>query len=180
MLPNGEFGFYDKRHLFAYGKEDQHYSPGNKRLIASVNGWKINLQICYDLRFPVWLRQSKSNSTEVKPEYDLLIVVANWPSVKKSCLENTATGKGNRKSMLCDRCKPDGQRRKGTWNTPENRWSLVRWEKPSKYWARKKKYFRIHWTVRNLEDIRFEISFLAGRRYIFHSTINYETGFSGR
>ena len=55
MLPNGEFGFYDKRHLFAYGKEDQHYSPGQKRLIASVNGWKINLQICYDLRFPVWI-----------------------------------------------------------------------------------------------------------------------------
>jgi omega-amidase len=80
MMPNGEYGFYDKRHLFAYGKEDQHFSPGNKRLVAQVNGWKVNLQICYDLRFPVWLRQSKSNSTEVKPEYDLLVVVANWPS----------------------------------------------------------------------------------------------------
>ena len=53
MLPNGQYGYYDKRHLFAYGEEDQHYSPGSKRLIASVKGWKINLQICYDLRFPV-------------------------------------------------------------------------------------------------------------------------------
>ena len=60
MLPNGEFGFYDKRHLFAYGKEDQHFSAGKKRLITSVNGWKVNLQICYDLRFPVWLSQSKT------------------------------------------------------------------------------------------------------------------------
>ena len=43
MQPDGRFGHYDKRHLFAYAGEDKHYSPGNKRLIASVNGWKINL-----------------------------------------------------------------------------------------------------------------------------------------
>ena len=57
MLPNGEYGYYDKRHLFAYGDEDQHYTSGSKRLIASVKGWKINLLVCYDLRFPVWARQ---------------------------------------------------------------------------------------------------------------------------
>lgn len=73
MLPNGEYGFYDKRHLFAYGDEHTHYTPGNKRLIASVKGWKINLQVCYDLRFPVWGRQKDYN------EYDVLIYVANWP-----------------------------------------------------------------------------------------------------
>lgn len=76
MLPNGQSGYYDKRHLFAYGQEDKHYTAGNKRLIASVKGWKINLQICYDLRFPVWSRQQ---STETENEYDLLIYVANWP-----------------------------------------------------------------------------------------------------
>jgi len=75
MLPNGEYGCYDKRHLFAYGDEDQHYTSGNKRLIASVKGWKINLLVCYDLRFPVWARQQ----TQEEPEYDLLIYVANWP-----------------------------------------------------------------------------------------------------
>ena len=69
MLPNGELGYYDKRHLFAYAGEDQHYTPGNKRLIASVKGWKINLQICYDLRFPVWARQSKAEASE----YDVLL-----------------------------------------------------------------------------------------------------------
>jgi predicted amidohydrolase len=82
MLPNGEYGLYDKRHLFAYGNEDSHYTAGDKRLIASVKGWKINLQVCYDLRFPVWARQSPLSSGEgsgVRPEYDILIYVANWP-----------------------------------------------------------------------------------------------------
>ena len=76
MLPNGQYGQYDKRHLFAYGEEDKYYSPGNKRLIASVKGWRINLQVCYDLRFPVWARQQIK---EKGPEYDVLIYVANWP-----------------------------------------------------------------------------------------------------
>jgi len=76
MLPNKQFGYYDKRHCFAFAKENEHYTAGNKRLIASVNGWKINLQICYDLRFPVWARQTMNNNTA---EYDVLIYVANWP-----------------------------------------------------------------------------------------------------
>jgi omega-amidase len=88
MLPNGQFGFYNKRHLFAYAGEHHHYTPGQKRLIASVKGWKINLQVCYDLRFPVWARQSPTHfvtedtgaeSNQHRPEYDVLIYVANWP-----------------------------------------------------------------------------------------------------
>lgn len=76
MLPNGQYGVYDKRHRFAYAGEDAQYTAGNKRLIASVKGWKINLQVCYDLRFPVWARQQTQDHG---PEYDLLIYVANWP-----------------------------------------------------------------------------------------------------
>ena len=73
MLPNGEFGMYDKHHLFSYAEEDKHFSAGNKRLITSVKGIKINTQICYDLRFPVWSRLTTEN------EYDILLYVANWP-----------------------------------------------------------------------------------------------------
>ena len=76
MLPNGQSGIYDKRHRFAFAGEDKHYTAGNKRLIASVKGWKINLQVCYDLRFPVWARQQSQSEG---PEYDVLIYVANWP-----------------------------------------------------------------------------------------------------
>ena len=80
MLPTGEYGVYDKRHLFAYAGEDAHYSSGNKRLIASVNGWKINLQVCYDLRFPVWARQTvPHDENDENAEYDVLVYVANWP-----------------------------------------------------------------------------------------------------
>lgn len=78
MLPNGQYGYYDKRHCFAFAGEDEKYTPGNKRVIASVNGWKVNLQICYDLRFPVWARQS-FDATAADKEYDVLLYVANWP-----------------------------------------------------------------------------------------------------
>jgi omega-amidase len=77
MLPNGQYGCYDKRHLFAYGEEDKHYAAGTKRLVASVNGWKINLMVCYDLRFPVWARQQSDEEQHF--EYDVLLYVANWP-----------------------------------------------------------------------------------------------------
>jgi omega-amidase len=84
MLPNGQFGYYDKRHRFAYAGEHDHYTAGDKRLIVSANAWKINLQICYDLRFPVWSRQSSHPGSPgweegEGPEYDMLIYVANWP-----------------------------------------------------------------------------------------------------
>ena len=79
MQPNGIFSHYDKRHLFGYAGEDQHYSAGTNRLIVSVNGWKIQLLICYDLRFPVWARQQIQSD---KPEFDAIIYVANWPSVR--------------------------------------------------------------------------------------------------
>ncbi len=84
MLPNGQYGVYDKRHRFAFAGEDEHYTAGNKRLIASVKGWKINLQVCYDLRFPVWARQAPSQpppqgEEKIASEYDVLIYVANWP-----------------------------------------------------------------------------------------------------
>jgi predicted amidohydrolase len=83
MLPNGQYGVYDKRHRFAFAGEDQEFTAGSKRLIASVKGWKINLMVCYDLRFPVWARQAPSQPPPAgggeSPEYDVLIYVANWP-----------------------------------------------------------------------------------------------------
>ncbi len=87
MLPNGEMGFYNKRHCFAYANEDKHYTAGNKKLIAQVNGFKINLQVCYDLRFPVWARQEKDNL------YDVLIYVANWPQRRNHAWKSLLTAR---------------------------------------------------------------------------------------
>lgn len=72
ITPEGEEYYYDKRHLFRMAEEDKHFSAGDKRLIVPYKGWNICLQVCYDLRFPVWSRN-------VNNEYDLLIYVANWP-----------------------------------------------------------------------------------------------------
>jgi omega-amidase len=69
MRPDGTFESYDKRHLFAF---DKHYTAGSKKLIVELNGWKICPVICYDLRFPVWLRNKGA-------DYDMLLVLANWP-----------------------------------------------------------------------------------------------------
>lgn len=72
MRPDGTYAQYDKRHLFALGKEHQTYTAGDKKLIVELKGWHVCPMICYDLRFPVWLRN-------VDAEYDLMLIVANWP-----------------------------------------------------------------------------------------------------
>ena len=76
VKPDGTYEFYDKRHLFRMGKEDEHYTAGNKKLVIDYKGWKICPLICYDLRFPVWSRNRKEDI------YDVLIYVANWPAVR--------------------------------------------------------------------------------------------------
>lgn len=73
MNADGTYSTYDKRHLFRMGDEDNHYGHGEKKIIVDLKGWKICPLICYDLRFPVWARNTKENL------YDVLIYVANWP-----------------------------------------------------------------------------------------------------
>ena len=63
---------YDKRHLFGYGGEDKVYVPGCERVVVSFRGWRLLLQVCYDLRFPVFARN--------RGDYDAVLYVANWPA----------------------------------------------------------------------------------------------------
>jgi len=74
VFPSGEIQCYDKRHLFSLAGEDELYSAGAKRLIIDYKGWKICPLICYDLRFPVFSRNTE--------DYDLLLYVANWPTAR--------------------------------------------------------------------------------------------------
>lgn len=74
VFPSGEIQFYDKRHLFTLAGEDEVYTAGSKKLIVEYKSWKICLLICYDLRFPVFSRNTE--------DYDLLIYVANWPKIR--------------------------------------------------------------------------------------------------
>lgn len=79
--PDGDFDFYDKRHLFRMGDEHLTFAEGKKRMIRNFRGWKIMPLICYDLRFPVWSR-NRIDSATGELEYDLLIYVANWPAAR--------------------------------------------------------------------------------------------------
>ena len=74
--PNEEPLYCDKHHLYKHGGEADFFVPGNTRTIFEFRGVKIRLAICYDLRFPVWLRQEKKNL------YDILICVACWPTIR--------------------------------------------------------------------------------------------------
>lgn len=76
--PGGLTQYYDKKHLFAMAKEDEHYTAGSNKKIIEYKGWKINLQVCYDLRFPVWSRRVGND----KEDYDLMIYVASWPAAR--------------------------------------------------------------------------------------------------
>lgn len=81
MPSDGNFAYYDKKHLFRMGDEHFHYAPGDKQLIVNLKGWKVMPLICYDLRFPVW---SKNKYVDGKYAYDLLIYLANWPAVRST------------------------------------------------------------------------------------------------
>jgi predicted amidohydrolase len=79
VRPSGEVSTYNKRHLFSFAGEHKHYEAGQEQCLVEWRGWNILLNICYDLRFPVWTRNEMINE---QPKFDLMIYVANWPSVR--------------------------------------------------------------------------------------------------
>ena len=72
VKPDGTVATYDKKHLFTFGGEDKHFTAGTERVIVTYMGVRILLEICYDLRFPIWARNRK--------DYDMIIYVASWPT----------------------------------------------------------------------------------------------------
>lgn len=79
MEPDGQLQFYDKRHLFSLAGEEKQYTPGKHKIFPEIHEWKVLPLICYDLRFPVWSRQSPPFTELGAHPYHLLIYVANWP-----------------------------------------------------------------------------------------------------
>lgn len=71
VFPDGTYRSYDKKHLFTYGGEHLTFTPGQERILVEYQGVRILLQVCYDLRFPVWARNRK--------DYDMILYVASWP-----------------------------------------------------------------------------------------------------
>lgn len=82
MRPDGTFETYDKRHLFRMAREHERYAGGDRRLVVELDGWRICPMVCYDLRFPVWIR-NRYDKAEGRFDYDALIFVANWPAARR-------------------------------------------------------------------------------------------------
>lgn len=76
VTPQAEIHTYNKKHLFTLAGEEQVYTPGEKSILIEYRGWRIKPLVCYDLRFPVWSRNTE--------DYDLLLYVANWPERRES------------------------------------------------------------------------------------------------
>ena len=92
-FPNGQLLHYDKRHRFTFAGEDKHYSAGREKLVFEYKGWKICPMICYDLRFPVWIRNQH--------EYDLLIFVANWPEARVNAWDTLLAARAIENMSYC-------------------------------------------------------------------------------
>ena len=118
MQPDGSFETYDKRHLFRMGEEEKTFTAGTKRLIVELKGWRICPLICYDLRFPVWSRNSykekkdidsenlTTQTSNLKPQtsnlnYDLLIYVANWPQVRSQVWDTLLQARAIENQSYC-------------------------------------------------------------------------------
>lgn len=76
MRPDGTYDQYDKHQLFKMAGEHAHYAAGQERVTVTHRGWRIRLAVCYDLRFPVWLRNVD--------DYDVLLVIASWPAARRT------------------------------------------------------------------------------------------------
>ena len=74
VYPDGTVSYYDKKHLFTYGGEHHHFTPGEERVVVTFRGVRLLLEVCYDLRFPIWSRNHG--------DYDMILYVASWPSVR--------------------------------------------------------------------------------------------------
>jgi predicted amidohydrolase len=90
MRPDGNMDTYDKRHLFRMADEHLQFRGGSRKRIVELKGWRICPLICYDLRFPVW---SKNTYKAGLYEYDLLIYLANWPEVRNHVWKSLLTAR---------------------------------------------------------------------------------------
>ena len=105
VLPNGEVKQYDKRHTFTLAGEHEKYQSGNKHLIVEYKGFKINLMICYDLRFPVWSRNTA--------DYDVLVYVANWPKPRIEAWDTLLKARAIENMIYCIGVNRIGRDEKG-------------------------------------------------------------------
>ena len=152
VYPDGQFEYYDKRHLFSYSGEDKIYTAGTERKIIDYKGFKILLQVCFDLRFPVFSRNQN--------DYDAVLYVANWPKsrvdawktlLKARSIENQAFLFG------LNRIGIDG------YNLEYEESSLVYFPDGREISERKNNLIITEWNLQELKEYRNKFPFLNER-----------------
>lgn len=99
VYPDGTYRYYDKKHLFALGKEQDFFKPGEEKTIITIKGWKICPLICYDLRFPVWSRLNPNGPNLF--EYDILIYIASWPKMRINSWDTLLSARAIENQSYC-------------------------------------------------------------------------------
>ena len=152
VFPDGNFEYYDKKHLFSYSGEDKIYSAGTERKIIEYKGFRIILQVCFDLRFPVFSRN--------QDDYDAILYVANWPQsrveawktlLKARSIENQAFLFG------LNRIGKDG------YGLDYEESSLVYFPDGKEISERKSNIVISEWDLEELKEFRTKFPFLAER-----------------
>ncbi len=93
VFPDEKITYYNKRHLFTIGEENNHYSAGTQKVIVDFKGWQFCILVCYDLRFPVWSRNTEN--------YDVVIYVANWPASRANVWKSLLVARALENQSYC-------------------------------------------------------------------------------
>ncbi|MCG2792904.1 MAG: nitrilase family protein [Weeksellaceae bacterium] len=152
VFPDGSFEFYDKRHLFSYSGEDKIYTAGTKRKIIEYKGFKILLQVCFDLRFPVFSRN--------QDDYDAILYVANWPKSRVEAWKSLLKARSIENQAFLfglNRIGTDGN------NLEYEESSLVYFPDGKEISERKNNIVSSEWDLAELKEFRSRFPFLAER-----------------
>lgn len=114
VKPDGEVTIYDKSHLFVYGGEGEHFTAGTERVIVEWRGVKILLEVCYDLRFPMWCRNSVDEQGNTL--YDMIVYSAEWPTARQLAWDTLIVARAIENQCFVAACNRVGQDSWGTYN----------------------------------------------------------------
>jgi len=152
VFPDGSFEYYDKRHLFSYSGEDKIYTAGTERKIIDYKGFKILLQVCFDLRFPVFSRNQN--------DYDAVLYVANWPKSRVEAWKSLLKARSIENQAFLfglNRIGTDG------YNLEYEESSLVYFPDGREISERENNLIKTEWNLEELKEFRAKFPFLNER-----------------
>lgn len=152
VFPDGTFEYYDKRHLFSYSGEDKIYTAGTERKVIEYKGFKILLQVCFDLRFPVFSRNQE--------DYDAILYVANWPKSRVEAWKSLLKARSIENQAFLfglNRIGTDG------YNLDYEESTLVYFPDGREISERNNNIISSEWDLEELQEFRSKFPFLAER-----------------